>query len=342
MKKIRACIVTTVRNPGSFFGSFLRYHRAIGFERIYVFFDDPKDPSQETAKAVAGVKVILCDRKYKLKIRTLRNYSEVKLILDTEVTARQELNVEMALGFAKKEGFDWMFHIDADELIYNSFKRPIGEVLAKIPDEVEQVVCHNHEAVPQYMDIGNPFLDVTIFKKNIFSLGKLSKAKNAALHDSFVDQGRPYFFAYNHGKSGVRVRPHVTPHGVHNFGRFPIKKEQPPLPSAHIGELVVYHYPSCGFVQYLEKYRLVNPAEARWWKGAKRIGFHKVSTDAYLEKDFRKLEDLYKNNIQFSDNTTVAKLIKAGLMEKNTFMSNLIKKLHSRYLISKRRGKIAS
>ena len=35
-----AAIVTTLKQPGPSLASFLKYHSAIGFSRIFLFFDD--------------------------------------------------------------------------------------------------------------------------------------------------------------------------------------------------------------------------------------------------------------------------------------------------------------
>ena len=39
-----AAIVTTLRNAGKSLDSFIAYHLACGFSRLFLFFDDPLDP----------------------------------------------------------------------------------------------------------------------------------------------------------------------------------------------------------------------------------------------------------------------------------------------------------
>jgi len=41
-----AAIVTTLKSQGPSLLTFVQYHLAKGFERIYLMFDDPLDPDQ--------------------------------------------------------------------------------------------------------------------------------------------------------------------------------------------------------------------------------------------------------------------------------------------------------
>ena len=54
-------IVTTLKQPGPSLASFLRYHLAIGFSRIFLFFDDPSDPYIEMARKFRHVRIIKND-----------------------------------------------------------------------------------------------------------------------------------------------------------------------------------------------------------------------------------------------------------------------------------------
>lgn len=56
--QFRVGIVSTVRNPGPSFDSWLCYHLSIGFSRIYLFFDDPTDPDIATARKYPKDKVL--------------------------------------------------------------------------------------------------------------------------------------------------------------------------------------------------------------------------------------------------------------------------------------------
>ena len=54
----RVCIVATVREPVTIIESFIRYHLAIGVERLFLFFDDPHDEAIAVARGYSQVTAI--------------------------------------------------------------------------------------------------------------------------------------------------------------------------------------------------------------------------------------------------------------------------------------------
>src|ERR1044071_3813734 len=119
----KAAIVTTLRNAGPSLDSFIRYHLSLGFERMFLFFDDPNDPDIAIARRYPRrVTVIPHDENLRRSWRQTRQFSlftHFSHFIDREVMARQMLNTEVAIGLAMKEGFDWLLHIDCDELFYS-------------------------------------------------------------------------------------------------------------------------------------------------------------------------------------------------------------------------------
>jgi len=328
----RVCLVTTVRDPGVGFEGFLKYHLKIGFEKLYVFFDDPKDPAIKIARKIKGVEAIQCNSEIRRKWKKLRVYNELKKTIHQEVMARQALNANLGMGLAIKEKFDWIFHIDGDELIYNRFKWPIHRIMAQIPKEILQITMLNNEVVPQKSDINNPFTEATLFKKNRRVLNNKASQKRI-FKKYFTEMERDYFIAYGHGKSAARVGPDVYP-AVHNFKKETTKKELylfggPPsafLPTATIDELILYHYPNCGFNNYLNKYKLLGDFVLPKFNVYDKKSLHVMSRNAYAAKDLIALENLYKRRVQFSDEVGIKRLVTAGIFEKNDFMSKIIKK----------------
>lgn len=104
---------------------------------------------------------------------------------------------------ALKDGIDWLLHVDTDELIYpsgspayslqvHSFESGgatcafcscstlqcarfnggvsrwacMQEVLGQVPADVDTLVFPNYESLPERDDVVDPFLEVTMFKKN--------------------------------------------------------------------------------------------------------------------------------------------------------------------------------
>lgn len=54
-KQPKAAIVSTVKGTGSTLESWLEYHTAVGFEKIFLFFDDPQDKAIEYCSAFSAV-----------------------------------------------------------------------------------------------------------------------------------------------------------------------------------------------------------------------------------------------------------------------------------------------
>lgn len=107
---------------------------------------------------------------------------------------------------AQKDGVDWLLHVDTDELIYpsgspnfslqvlalaachallyNSVLPPAPgraaqhdaalalnallrqELLRNVPADVDTLVFPNYESLPERDDVADPFLEVSLFKKN--------------------------------------------------------------------------------------------------------------------------------------------------------------------------------
>src|SRR2546430_6861264 len=115
----KVAIVTTLKNPGPSFHSFLKYHSALGFSHFFLFFDDPFDPWMETARRLRNVSIIKTDA------RLQRRWTQTEIaatkpgfyeFLESEFKVRQALNVEIAIQLALKKKLDWLLHIDCDEL----------------------------------------------------------------------------------------------------------------------------------------------------------------------------------------------------------------------------------
>jgi len=101
-----AVIATTLKNAEHVLDSFIAYHLAIGFEHIFLFFDDPADPGLRRAAAYPRVTAIAHDAALRERWRALPQYGEQAPFVDREVMARQVLNVELAMRLAREGGFD--------------------------------------------------------------------------------------------------------------------------------------------------------------------------------------------------------------------------------------------
>jgi hypothetical protein len=115
----RVAIATMLKNPGPLLGSFIQYHLAIGFDHLFLFFDDPNDPSIAEAQQYRNVTVIRHDKELLQKFIEKEVYAQIGHLIHSEMMARQQLCVEVALDLARQNDFDWLLHIDIDELFYS-------------------------------------------------------------------------------------------------------------------------------------------------------------------------------------------------------------------------------
>ena len=164
MARVRAAICTTLRNAGPVLDSFVAYHLAIGFERLYLFFDDPSDPDLPRASLHAAVTAIPNDARLREHWRSLPQYPEQSAFIDSEVMARQVLNTEFAMELARPDGFNWLLHIDADELFYSPLQSAAEHFEQVERQQLETVVYLNYEAIPERDEIGDFFREVDLFK----------------------------------------------------------------------------------------------------------------------------------------------------------------------------------
>jgi len=119
--------------PASAVRSHLAYHRAIGFERVFLYLDDASDEYWQSLALPDdgdGVVVTRCVAAFWQRLlRTsamVARRSEQSVFEDaarwweTEVQSRQSLCVEHAVVRASAEGLDWLLHIDIDEAFLRS------------------------------------------------------------------------------------------------------------------------------------------------------------------------------------------------------------------------------
>src|SRR6478735_1578471 len=85
----RVAIVTTLRDAARTLGSFVAYHRAIGFKHFFLFFDDPADPMLDWARAQPEITAVARDDDLQRTWRGLALWYEAAGHVEGEVMARQ-------------------------------------------------------------------------------------------------------------------------------------------------------------------------------------------------------------------------------------------------------------
>lgn len=322
-----AAIVTTLKNPGPSLDSFIRYHLEIGFSNLFLFFDDPGDPSIARARKYQNVVVIKNDARLrrswkKTNIATTNPY--LYEFRKSEPSLRQELNVEIAIQLALKKNLDWLLHIDCDELFY-PFQENVPEHFQSLSDRrIENVIYANYEAIPETMDIEDYFREVTLFKNNFYIFPKLSLSRQQAR----VTKGIPQlpdrlFLSYHDGKSAARLTNRLLPDGVHRFmAKQPRRSRDLSKPARRVRPLLcknaaILHYSCCGFNNFWRKYKTLGSFGDKWFDQidiAESIGsFHQESRDMVLRNRKKEAREFYRRRVVIDKKSVIKLLIDNGV-----------------------------
>jgi hypothetical protein len=262
-------IVTTVRSP-HYINDWIEYHLKIGFDKLYIVLDDETENIDYDDNRVVIIKNTKEWRNNLVSGGMLGMFSDK---YDEEVMSRQILNFATVELLAKKEGINWLLHIDGDEIFY-----PENKQLSELFDNKYAVVkFNNYEMVPDHDSYKNCFREGTKFKTN-----------------------GTKFIAYSNGKSALNLTSDAIITGVHGFSGGSLHDS----PNGKI-----LHYPSCNFSEYLLKYKMLGKFSDKWWGRVEiPIKFHTESRDIInscktSEKDCEeKIREFYNEKNVFNDN----------------------------------------
>lgn len=307
----RVALVTTLRNPGPSIASFVKHHLRVGFARIFLFFDDPDDEWIALVPDDERVAVIPCDQHLR---DCWADWPEQRAQVDEQVMARQILNAEVALQLARGEGIDWLVHLDADELL--DCEAPIPTILAGVDPVILQITFPNLEVMPECADVVDMFRELTLFKRNPRGL---PRGRFTAEQEAIIARCRPWsgcwFFYYTIGKSAVRVRPGVRPHGVHLFAT-----PDGGTTTHVVTNPRVLHYMNAGFENFWRRYQTWGAFPDHWLGGElirDRISdFHLAARDIVRTGDRELARRFYRDHVVVTDRSLVAALIEAGVCER--------------------------
>lgn len=319
-------IVTTLRGAGSFLDDFIAWHTATGFGRLYLVFDDPDDPDRGRAVGLPGVEAIACDDDWRARWRGSPLFPDLGSSVEMEVMARQLLNASLVADMARRDGFDWLLHIDIDELFHAPGGNARALFDALLLRDVEVIAFPNMEAVPEHETTDRPFAAVTLFKVPVEHMRRIASV-DPALADVLRRSprfGAGFFNLYSNGKSAVRLAaPGLQPFGVHDFDR-------PDGSARHLRttEAVVLHYACCGLETFRAKYALLGRFPDRWWNRydiAAAIGpFHLQARDVVMGGDEQAIADFYRARIAMTDPAEAAFWERPGLLRRLPGPSRLL------------------
>jgi hypothetical protein len=300
------CLVTTFRNAGSQLDYFVNYHLGVGFSHLFLFPDSPSEAIDLRVSSHPQVTVFAYEDLVSRRWQQQGLYGYLREFIPREVMARQLLNVQVAVGLACEYGFDWIVHIDADDLFYPGESTLAEHFLHVQQSEAAVVRYWNHEAVTENFGTRDPFGEINLFKKND---NLLQPAQVRLVRETWGK--RPYFNFYNNGKAAARVHPQLLPRGVHSFytGRQVLDSAGP----------CILHFACGGFTQFLDKYTLLGPFADHWFGNTPigtRIPVHLQCRDVVMRGDRDCAERFFREVFMIEDPCLLATLLQAAICER--------------------------
>jgi len=190
-------VVMTVCEPLALVATNVRWHLATGAREVWVFLDDPNDTVAEALSAIPGCHVQRCDDAYWAKRRPQKGKPLSQM-------RRQTLNA----GFAQQRtGAQWLFHVDADEFIWQD-----ADLSAELAAQTDPLTEMNLPVLERLFPDGPvPHIFAGAFR----ATRDLSDAEAVRAHapfETFMKRGQ---YSHGAGKSGVQVGGGLRL-GVHN------------------------------------------------------------------------------------------------------------------------------
>lgn len=296
----KVCTATLLKAPLHEIQAWVNYHLNTGVDHMFIFFDDPldKDMKEEIEKN-KNTTCFLCNQKYwdkllsrkdlndllqemrkgKSAFGTSKYLAKIEKPKDMARVEKQKLNSIIAMELAKKKGYNWIAHIDSDELIYT--KKPLKHFLEKVPEKFDFIKLPSLEAVPEKNYFDNVFKEINLFKNN---LGKLSHL---------------YFRGHIAGKSITRLNEKVLHLGIHRPGAkkgYELKYKHPLIS----GRLL--HFDSPGYENWKQKWlrRHQGKVIAIAMK-KKTLKLFNEFVDVYKKGDEEDLKKLYEKQCFISE-----------------------------------------
>jgi hypothetical protein len=257
----RVCLIATVRSPVNELLEFARYHLAAGVEKIVLFFDDPDDPAAAALADVGKVVSIRCDAAY---------WAARRMQKPDAIEHRQIANANFALQIARAEGYDWIAHIDSDELLLA--ERPLGLVLAEYSADV--VRFDIKEAVAE-QDFYVCRFETTLFRQPLTEDRRKRLASIAPADIQGILFEGEYFRAHTVSKAAVRLNSRIESMGIHG-------PRSPRLSEVQTPKIVLLHYDCIGIDDWRRKWvRRLDASGTATGMRAARVTQMKLFAQAY-------------------------------------------------------------
>ncbi len=156
MNQPSLCMVTTLKTSLEKTLAFTYYHLNNGVDHVYLFFDDPQDPAVDILAPEPRVTCIRCDTSY---WEGQGGWAEQQ---GSILQKKQSLNSKVAIERARNAGFEWIAHIDSDELMYAV--GGLKQAISNLPQEIQVGRFAVLEAIAEMDPVKLPFRDLHFFK----------------------------------------------------------------------------------------------------------------------------------------------------------------------------------
>lgn len=284
--------VTTLRASWEVTQAFVAYHLNIGVDHLYLYFDDPRDEALARLADEPRVTCIPCDDAHWAAVDRLvcRDYTVRAWTPDDgalTLIERQTTNANHALALARRAGFDWLVHIDSDELVHAP--DGLARTLAATPPDVTEVRFRIREAIPGGFVLAHPFADIDLFKV------PASPAKRALLQRlrcRIIYNGE-YFRGHAESKCAVRCAWDMAAMGIHA----PVARPTAPGRCVESSRIALLHFDCAGFDAWKDKWRHMVTPQDRGMRPNRRAqleAFRAAWRSFEQDDDDRALRRLYR------------------------------------------------
>lgn len=245
----RLALTCCVRGEPALLAAFLAYHRALGVTGGYLFLDRCGAVERRLVEGTPGFAAIP------------RDWNGGT----THLELHQLACMDEALGRARRDGFDWLLHLDVDEFAWGGPEAPDGslvDLLAGVAPEVDAVVLRTLEVVPTTADLGKPFWEQRLAQDGgVVERDLLDPASGEV-------QRLRKWLGHSLGKSAVRTDRDVQAASSHRWTRRQGRRPPAPLPLREEQRGSHLHFVAAGPGHWLRKYRALREEPDRWWTGA--------------------------------------------------------------------------
>lgn len=171
IREPKICTVSMIKDTEENIRRFAAYHIGIGIHEVLILLDSSDYDRKDRLNKLDGVTCRCIDKEF---------FNEWCLPPDASLNSRQLACVNYGLQYARTNSFDWIAHIDIDELIYPF--RPLSEVLKSAIHPI--LKFRLFEAVAE-----NP-LETDLYKPRLFkSIGTPRRRRLARI----LTFGRPFY-----------------------------------------------------------------------------------------------------------------------------------------------------